>query len=166
MFRIAIAFTLLTLASCSSNTSETSPSAMVLEGEDLEIAEALFRYQFEHSCMVKEMRSPVDHYFLAVGDGQDPPAELMERPSGHSPRIWPISKSTNRLDSGLPAQHVEHGGSGLIFWIERITWIDEDSVEVEATDFQSGASAAEGTYDLEKQEGRWICTEFHLESYS
>jgi hypothetical protein len=127
------------------------PPRAVLSEED-QIREVVFRYQFDFNS--SGLGTSASSYYLALGQGNDPSAELLARFEGHTPPVKPLSAS--ELEPGT-AQVVdrETGLPGLTFLITDIRWLRDHQVEVDGEYQEASESAAGRTYHLLKENGQW-----------
>jgi hypothetical protein len=126
--------------------------------QEVDILASVFRYQFEHNQTgVSPLR--FDYLFLSLGRNelfeQDPPSELLAQFAGHIPPVEPASESKIAKDyTGV--SHIHKGGKGIIFRLERIRWIDHDTVRVDGGYYRASRSASENTYQAERRDGKWV----------
>jgi hypothetical protein len=144
-------------------TASTDPSAQPsanpsravepagLSPRELDVLEAVFRYQFEHNR--SGTREP-DCIFLALAKRSDPPPELLARFADHVPPVEPVSAADPEGSSGVHRpRRAEHG---IIFGLTAIQWIDEDTVEVDGGYYEASRSASKDTYRVERKDGKWV----------
>lgn len=131
--------------------SSTQPAAK--GPEYLNLLEAVLRYQFDHNASGSQRN--VDFFFLML-DRSDPPEELLERFKGNSPRVLPASLAEAPAGEGV--RHKGLGGSGLIFDITRIAWLDANTADVDGGYYEAGLSASGNTYRVERRDGKWVVT--------
>lgn len=62
------------------------------------------------------------------------------------------------LTPGQPIRHKDLGGTGLIFYITRIAWLDANTAEVDGGYYEAGLSASGHTYRVERHNGKWVVT--------
>jgi hypothetical protein len=93
----------------------------------LDVLEAVFRHQFDENASAAQRN--VDYFFLSLDNRVDPPAELLARFANDMPKVLPVSFAKASAMEGVA--HEALGGRGLIFRIETIAWLDEDTAEVE-----------------------------------
>ena len=145
---------------CSGDNSPTAPPddpaphSWSNSPEELDILEAVFRYQFEHNASSATALNDVDYLFVALGDSasMDPPAELMAQFADHSPPVESVSAGDT---SGHGVEHKEHGGQGIILRIERIRRIDADTMDVDGGYYEANLSASGNTYRVKRRDGSW-----------
>jgi len=126
--------------SCSRD--EGAKGGISFEGERredlLDVCEALFRHQFSQNASAAQQDAAA--YFLFVSE-QDPPAALLDRFAGQRPPVQPGSAFED--------------GKGLLFRIDRIVWLDRDTVEAEGGYYEGNLSSSGNTYRLRREGGTW-----------
>jgi hypothetical protein len=144
--RLALLLALATLG-CASLTAR--------RGQEEDIREAVFRWQFTHHEAGLAHEAKV--FFLAVGEkGGDPPEGLLRRFAGHRP---PVRKaSASRLVPGNGVVDRQTGERGLRFRITRIRWVSEEEAVVNGDWFEGGLNASGDTFTVRKRDGRWQVT--------
>jgi len=133
--------------------STTQPTAR--ENDRLDVLEAVFRHQFGHNGSAGQQK--VDYYFLSLDKNADPPAELLARFKGESPKVFPISFA--KASPGQWVKHKDLGGRGLVFRITSIAWLDEDTAEVKGGYYEAVLSASGNTYTVTRKNGVWRVTD-------
>jgi len=123
--------------------------------QELNIVEAVYRYQFQHNPSGKDS-STLDFLFLARGASQreykDPVPELLARFAGNQP---PVEAWSNALQAQRGVRHREKEGKGIIFYVSRIIWIDDHTIEVDGGHTYASRNASENTYRVEHKNGAW-----------
>jgi hypothetical protein len=149
MIRCLVACMLASLLAIRCSPNE--PPRAELSEED-QIREVVFRYQFEFNA--SGLGKGAGAYYLGLGHGDDPSAELMARFEGHAPPVKPLSAS--ELEPGT-SQVVdrETGLPGLAFLITDIRWQGDHQVEVDGGYEEASESAAGSTFHLLKENGQW-----------
>ena len=119
----------------------------------LDVAEAVFRYQFDHNASGRQRNA--DYFFLTLAEG-DPPQELLERFATEKPPVLPKSLSIYSHREGH--KHWELEGRGLGFRISSIKWLDANTAEVKGGYLEGGTSASGNVYRVERRDGKWSVT--------
>jgi hypothetical protein len=139
-------------------------------GGDPLLREAVHRYQFEKYNEDNEQQ--VDYYFLSSGwqkepsgtrkQRKDPPGKFLERFADQSPKIKPASMADVKgrrpplPNSPSPAVvHKKNGKSGLIFGVDSMRWVNNNTVEVQGN-YCGKTFAAGSTYRVKRSNGEWI----------
>lgn len=130
--------------------STTRPTAR--EADRLDVLEALFRHQFRHNASAGQRT--VDYFFLALDGGADPPAALLARfRNDEKPKVLPASLATASPSAGV--KHKTLGGTGLLFRVNSIAWLDDDTAEATGGYYEAGLSASGNTYLVKRKNGHW-----------
>ncbi len=99
---------------------------------DLDVCEAVFRYQFEHNA--SGVQQDAAAYFLTIR-GEDPSPEFLARFAGHRPPVRPGSEF--------------EVGKGLRFRVEGIEWRGDGSARVTGGYYEAGLSSSGNVYTVE-----------------
>jgi len=126
-------------------------------GQD--IAEAVFRYQFEHNESGAQNHASV--FFLQLGSA-DPDSSFLSRFVGHQPQIK--AKSTCTTEGGVIDK--ETGKSGLIFRVRYIAIKGENTVEVSGGYREGVLSASSTKYVVTHKGDGWVVETATLMSIS
>lgn len=156
---VALALALTLVGACSSAGAPRAAAPVDRASEELDILEAVFRFQFEHNA---SGRNPTDfdHLFLSMANEKslpkDPPAALLARFKEHVPPVEPVSDADTHAGSGARpgVRHKLKGGRGILFLLTSIRWIDDNTVEVDGG-CHSGCKS-ENTYRAERRGGVWV----------
>jgi hypothetical protein len=155
---LALALALALVGACSSAGTPSSTSPVDRASEELDILEAVFRYQFDHNASGD--LTP-DRIFLSLSEGKegdapkDPPPALLARFKGHTPPVEPESAADPDMALGVHRRGEERE-RGILFRLTSIRWIDKDTVEVDGGYFQAGLSASGNTYRVEREQRAWV----------
>jgi len=100
-------------------------SANVRSGDEDDIREAVFRFQFDHNASGLQQNAKV--YFLSLGKGdKDPSDEFMERFRGQKPPVKKVSQGTVSV-TGVKDKETRE--QGLIFRVTSIKWISHTEID-------------------------------------
>lgn len=125
------------------------------QGQDDDIREAVFRYQFDHTASGQQKTAKV--YFLGVGEkATDPSDEFMKRFADHKPPVRKASASHFVRGKGLLDKKT--GERGLAFRNTLIKWISDTEVEVSGGYYETELSSSGNTYTVQKENGKWKVT--------
>jgi hypothetical protein len=137
---------------------DAAPYSWTNNTQELDILEAVFRYQFEHNASVGTQTKQAKHLYLALGSARapiDPPAELLARFAGNSPPVEPVSAADL---SGLSVRHKTDGEPGVIFRIERLRPVQSEVFDVDGGYWEAGESSSGNTYRVRLRQGSWTVT--------
>jgi hypothetical protein len=125
------------------------------QGQDDDIREAVFRYQFDHNASGQQKTAKV--YFLGVGEkATDPSDDFMKRFANHKPPVRKASASHFVRGKGLLDKKT--GERGLAFRNTLIKWISDTEVEVSGGYYEAELSSSGNTYTVQKENGKWKVT--------
>ena len=111
-----------------------------LSAEELDIYEAVFRYQFGHNASGQQQDAPA--YFISVF-GNDPSETFLARFADVHP---PVRKGSEFKV-----------GQGLAFSVGAIEMKGTDSAEVSGGYYEANLSASGNTYYVRRRDGQWVC---------
>jgi hypothetical protein len=109
------------------------------EQENLDICEAVFRYQFKHNASFAQQNA--DAYFIMIFK-QDPSDTFLARFAGNTP---PVRKGSDFVI-----------GKGLVFSIGSINRIDENTAQVYGGIYEAGLSSSGNLYTVVRKSGKWL----------
>ncbi len=153
-YRALLALPLPFVSACSGAGPLVPTDAVERASQELDILEAVFRYQFDHNASSATALGTADFYFLSLEEHRDPPPELLTRFNGHSPPVEPVSSADP--DASFGVKHKQKGGQGIILRLESVRWIDDNTVEVDGGYYEASRSASGNTYRAERRDGGWI----------
>jgi len=141
---ILLFVTILTLTVIPSCTRVNAQSRAVME---LDIAEAVYRYQMDHCYSGTSPKV----WFLGNG-AKDPSAEVLKRFNGHSPPV----KGRSQMSENFKDR--ENGEKGILLVIEEPKWTSDTTVQVEGG-CVAGPRAGHGSrYSLKREKSAWLVT--------
>jgi hypothetical protein len=130
-------------------------------GQEDEIRETVFRWQFVHSAL-KQQVTDGGAFFLALEhNNKDPSEEFLKRFGDNKPPVR--KKSDCRVDTGGNVLDKQTRGHGVIFHVTRIRWKSDSEVAVQANYYEADESRAGSTYTLKKEQGKWKVTDDKLD---
>jgi hypothetical protein len=113
----------------------------ISDTQALDIAEATFRYQFDHNHSGAQQKAAT--YFLVLF-GKDPEPDFLARFKDHKP---PVRKGSEFKVYG-----------GLKFRVEEIKRLSDTKVVVPGGYYEGSLSSSGNTYTLEFKDGKWEVT--------
>lgn len=141
------------VASCAQNAgtaSETAPVPRAAAEE--EIAEAVFRYQFDHNA--SGIQKKAARYCLSLPGDRSPGAAFLQRFQGNEPPV-------------ASAEECERvGGKNLYFRVQKFDWRRDDEVWVRGGYFEGNLSSSIEAYQVVFQNGRWVVKGSRMEVIS
>lgn len=157
------AITLLFFATCSSATGwryDSVKTMLARERSELDIREAVFRYQFRHNASGQQQKTGVYCLSLTYDELTDPPAELMKRFSAQKPPVREASNCVSDLIRGVRDKVT--GKPGIVFFAAKVDWISANVVDVWGGYYEGGLSASGNTYRVVRRNGRWTVVKDHM----
>jgi hypothetical protein len=116
--------------------------------EEENIAEAVFRYQFENCCV----NPKYSVYFISRGDDLDPSDNFMKRFAGHNPPVKKVSQSVKVSDG---VNDKETGERGVILGIHRIKWLNNAEIDVSVSEFVWGWGQSGSVCRVVRENDKW-----------
>ncbi|MCE9604346.1 MAG: hypothetical protein K8U03_05510 [Planctomycetia bacterium] len=114
----------------------------------LDVAEAVFRHQFDHNASGTQRR--VKYFFLSL-EANDPPNAFLAR---FANEWWPYVRPAS--------MEAQLRGPRLIFSISSVKWLDADTAEVEGGYYHDTLSSSGNLYRVERRAGKWSVTKDEL----
>jgi len=118
-----------------------------LSPRDLDVLEAVFRYQLEHHAGALVC-------FLELAEQHDPPPGLLARFAGSSPRVEPLSAADPDTSSGV--HHKGQSDHGVILYLTSLSWIDSDTAELDGGYYSDHLSSSRNTYRAVRRDDKWV----------
>ena len=153
----ALLLLLLTvIASCAQNTgpagssSGGSPQSRAEAEED--IAEAVFRYQFDHNA--SGIQKQAARYCLSLPGDRSPGEAFLQRFAGNQPPV-------------ASAEECERvGGKNLYFRVQKFDWRKDNVVWVRGGYYEGNLSSSVEAFQVVRQNGRWVVKGSRMEMIS
>lgn len=145
---------LLALALSSACASSAPPPPTVPGGlaAEADIAEAVFRYQFQHNASA--IQQGADHYCLSLPGERSPDADFLHRFDGNHPPV-------------LRADECQRGsGHDLFFRVQRLEWRSDTEVWVSGGYWEGNLSSSRESYRVRFKNGKWIVDGARTEAIS
>src|SRR5882672_11320855 len=108
MKKLAGSLLLALLAACASSASAPPPPGPGRLAAESDIAEAVFRYQFEHNASAIQQKA--NHYCLSLPDERSPDAAFLHRFDGNKPPVVTAGECERK------------SGRDLFFRVQRFYW--------------------------------------------
>lgn len=116
---------------------------------DLDMAEAVFRYQFENNG--SELYTDASAYFLEVRK-TDPEDAFINRFKGLQP---PVKKKSQCSTKGMRVTDRKTGKRGLMFNVDKTAMTGADTAEAWGGYLEGELSASSNIYFLNRKNGKW-----------
>lgn len=147
--RVAVFGCLLLAAGCAASAGDKRRA-----GQEGDIREVVFRYQFEHSEL--QQRDLAEAFFIGLDEGDDDPdAAFLARFAGHDPVVLPASDAERSL---LGVSHEDTGELGALFFQDDIDWVSDRRVTVEGGWFEGERSAGKSIFHVSLKADGWVVT--------
>jgi hypothetical protein len=133
----------------SSQGSTTFPSRAAAEEE---IAEAVFRQQFEHNASA--LQKNAEKYCLSLPGDRMPSAEFLKRFEGNQPPVAAADQCSRS------------SGKNLFFRINAFNWREDGEVWVRGGYYEGNLSSSLELYQVVNENGRWVVKGQRMEAIS
>ena len=127
----------------------TPPSRSAAEDD---IAEAVFRYQFDHNASAIQKRA--EKYCLSLPGEKMPNADFLQRFEAHRPPVAAADQCERK------------SGKNLFFRVLKLDWRKDNEVWVRGGYFEGNLSASTETYRVQLKDGKWVVTGARMEAIS
>ncbi len=118
---------------------------------EVDIAEAVFRYQFDHNASAIQKRA--EKYCLSLPDEKMPSAELLRRFEGNRPPV-------------AAADQCGRSGKNLFFRVQKFDWRKDDEVWVRGGYWEGNLSSSIELYQVVRKDGKWVVKGARMEAIS
>jgi hypothetical protein len=150
----ALLLLLLVVASCAHSPAPVSSagSSPTRAAAEPDIAEAVFRYQFDHNA--SGIQKKAARYCLSFPGDRSPDEAFLQRFAGNQPPV-------------ASAEDCERvGGKNLYFRVQRYDWRNDDEVWVRGGYFEGNLSSSVEAFRVVRQNGRWVVKGARMETIS
>jgi predicted small lipoprotein YifL len=141
---------LLAIAACASAGPVPSTEAQAKATND--IAEAVFRYQFQHNASSLQERA--DRYCLSLPGEQSPEAAFLQRFDGNTPAVLGVDECRKK------------SGKNLLFRLQRLDWRSDDEVWVQGGYWEGNLSSSVESYRVRRKDGKWVVDGARMQAIS
>ena len=144
-------FLVVAATACASSAPPPSsgPSRLTAEAD---IAEAVFRYQFEHNASAIQQKA--NHYCLSLPDERLPDAAFLHRFDGNKPPVSTAGECERK------------SGHDLFFRVQRFDWRSDDEVWVRGGYWEANLSSSVESYRVRRKNGKWVVDGARMEAIS
>jgi hypothetical protein len=152
MKKLSILALLLAVTACASGAPPPSGPAPDRLTAEPDIAEAVFRYQFQHNA--SSIGQGADRYCLSLFGDRQPDAAFLHRFDGNHPSV-------------VRADQCQRGsGHDLFFRVQQLDWRSDTEVWVRGGYLETTLSSATESYRVRFKNGRWVVDGARRESVS
>jgi hypothetical protein len=142
----------LALSSACASSAPPPPSGPNRLTAETDIAEAVFRYQFDHNASAIQQKA--DHYCLSLPDQRSVDPDFLQRFQGNHPPV-------------LGADQCERGtGHDLFFRVQRLDWRSDTEVWVSGGYWEGNLSSSKESYRVRFKNGKWVVDGARMEAIS
>lgn len=141
----AEALLLLSLLVAATACASTAPPPSSGPGRitaETDIAEAVFRYQFDHNASAIQQKA--DHYCLSFPDERPPDAAFLQRFDGNHPQVLSFDECQRK------------SGHDLFFRVQRFDWRSDTEVWVSGGYWEGNLSSSTDSYRVRLKNGKWV----------
>lgn len=155
----ASVFLILTLswAACAQNSGSSAldaqePPSKVAAAAEGDIAEAVFRYQFDHNASAIQNRA--EQYCLSLPGERMPNQYFLKRFESHRPPVAAADQCQRKP------------GKNLFFRVMKLDWRKDNEVWVRGGYFEGNLSSSIELYRVLNQNGKWVVKGARMEAIS
>ncbi|HEY0554749.1 MAG TPA: hypothetical protein VGG20_10820 [Thermoanaerobaculia bacterium] len=130
---------LLLLTACASAGPPPSPEAQIAAASD--IAEVVFRYQFQHNAST--LQQGAERFCLLLPDERSPDEAFLRRFDGNSPPVVAGSRCERKA------------AGDLFFRVQRLDWQGDDEVWVRGGYSEGTLRSSVESFRVLRRNGRW-----------
>jgi len=148
---LLLLFLLAAATACASSAPPppSVPGGLVAEAD---IAEAVFRYQFQHNASA--IQQEADHYCLSLAGERSPDGDFLHRFDGNHPPV----RSADQCQRG--------SGHDLFFRVQRLDWRSDTEVWVSGGYWEGNLSSSKESYRVRFKNGKWVVDGARMEAIS
>lgn len=139
MRKLSILVLLLAFTACASAGSPPSPEVQVAAESD--IAEAVFRYQFQHNASA--IQQTAERYCLSLPGDRNPDSAFLQRFDGTRPPVVAAERCERK------------SGRDLFFNVQQLDWRSNDEVWVRGGYWEGKLSSSLESYRVRRKNGKW-----------
>ncbi len=133
-------------------SSQGSPSSPSRAAAEEDIAEAVFRQQFEHNA--SGLQKTAEKYCLSLPGDRSPSADFLKRFEGTRPPVVAASQCDRKA------------GTHLFFRINNINWREDGEVWVRGGYYEGNLSSSLELFQVVQKNGKWIVKGQRMEAIS
>ncbi len=155
LFVLVILAVLFTTAGCAANTAppaENSSASPSRTAAVEDIAEAVFRYQFDHNASALQKKA--ETYCLSLPGETMPSAELLRRFAGNHPPVAAANQCERK------------GVKNLFFRVQKLDWHGDNEVWVRGGYWEGNLNSSVEMFRVVNQNGKWVVKGARMEAIS
>jgi len=148
---LAVLFFTCGCAAAPAPTDKLSTSPARAAAED-DIAEAVFRYEFDHNASSIQRRA--EKYCLSLPGERMPSTELLRRFEGNHPPVGPADQCERK------------SGRNLFFRVLKLDWRKDNEVWVRGGYWEGNLSSSIELFRVVNEQGKWVVKGARMEAIS
>jgi hypothetical protein len=154
MKNLAILALLATLGGCAANGNAADPAAANSSRATAEdqIAEAVFRYLFEHNA--SGMQKDAEKYCLSLPGEKMPGVAFLQRFKGNKPPVLAADQCDRK------------SGKNLFFRVQKVDWRKDGEVWVRGGYYEGNLSSSIELFQVVNENGKWVVKGARMEAIS
>jgi hypothetical protein len=154
VFYVLVVLAVLSTTGCSAgpapgNNPSTPADRAAAEND---IAEAVFRYQFDHNASA--LQKGAEKHCLSLPREKMPSAEFLKRFESDRPPVVAADRCERR------------SGKSLFFRVQRFDWRGDNEVWVRGGYWEGNLSSSTEMYRVQKENGKWVVKAARMEAIS
>jgi hypothetical protein len=139
-FRIVILLLLIFASACAQNSGPV-PSPEAQAAAESDVAEAVFRYQFQHNAAT--IRDTAERYCLALSDERNPDPAFLHRFEAVHPQVMAAGQCARKA------------AKDLFFRVQQFDWQGSEEVWVRGGYSEGSLKSVGESYRVRRKDGRW-----------
>lgn len=139
-------------SSVASGTPQVSTSPASRAAAEDQIAEAVFRYLFDHNA--SGMQKDAEKYCLSLPGEKMPDAAFLQRFEGNKPPVMAADQCDRK------------SGKNLFFRVQKFDWRKDGEVWVRGGYYEGNLSSSIELYQVVRENGKWIVKGQRMEAIS
>jgi hypothetical protein len=148
---------LIALGGCAANGNASDPAQgsatpAARAADEEQIAEAVFRYQFDHNA--SGMGKTAEKYCLSLPGEKMPSAVFLQRFEGHTPPVMAADQCDRK------------SGKNLFFRVQKIDWRKDGEVWVRGGYYEGNLSSSLELFQVVNENGKWTVKGSRMEAIS
>ena len=152
---LAVLFVLVATTGCAAGSTATTNNSAASPDRTAavdDIAEAVFRYQFDHNASAIQKRA--EKYCLSLPGEKMPGAEFLRRFEGNRPPVATADQCERKA------------GKNLFFRVQKLDWRNDNEVWVRGGYWEGNLSSSIELFRVVNDNGKWVVKGARMEAIS
>jgi hypothetical protein len=156
---VLLLFLTVSWAACAQNSGPSakdsqgsSPSSLDRTAAEYDVAEAVFRYQFDHNASALQKKA--EKYCLSLAGERMPSAEFLKRFEGEKKPVVAADQCERK------------SGKSLFLRVQKFDWHNDREVWVRGGYWEGNLSASTEMYRVVNDKGKWVVKGVRMEAIS